>query len=329
MFWIMRYLMKNMRSWQKSQSRPQKIGVLLFDAFSNHCLANAIEPLRAANSLLGRQVYEWVFMSLDGNGVTSSSGLPVAVDRVLADASAGDFLFVMPSYEFRDFVTPANLRALRVAASKHAVLVGMDAGSWLLASAGLLTGRRATIHWDETVAFQEAFPDVDVRRTRLETDGNRWSCAGAMTAFDLALRMIGEAHGEALRLEVAALLMSGDSDASGFGSLARPKSRLVLAGLAIMRENLEEPLMVPQVATRLAVSVRRLESLFQAELGAGPQTVYRRIRLLAARRFVEQTGLSVAEIAVRSGYRDPSALTRAFREEFNTTPRVLRAGIDG
>jgi transcriptional regulator GlxA family with amidase domain len=278
---------------------------------------------------LGRKVYEWMFMSLDGQGVTSSSGLPVAVDRALSDALAGDFLFVMPSYEFRDFVTPANVRALRVAAGKYSVLVGMDAGSWLLASAGLLTERRATIHWDETVAFQEAFPEVDVRRTRLETDGDRWSCGGAMTAFELALRMIGDTHGQALRLEVGALLMSGDSNSSAVGAMARPKSRLVLAGLAIMRENLEEPLVVPQVADRLAVSVRRLESLFHAELGAGPQKVYRRIRLLAARRFVEQTGLSVAEIAVRSGYRDPSSLTRAFREEFNTTPRILRAATGG
>ena len=69
-----------MRSWQKSDNNPQKIGILLFERFSNHCLANGVEPLRAANTLLGRDVYEWKFMSLDGAGVTSSSGLPVAVD---------------------------------------------------------------------------------------------------------------------------------------------------------------------------------------------------------------------------------------------------------
>ncbi len=319
---IVRYHIKFMRSWQISPKNPEKVGVLLFDRFSNHCLANAIEPLRAANTFLGRRAYQWEFMSLDGAPVTSSSGLPVTVATTLSDASAGDYLFVMPSYEFRELATPANARSLRAAARKFKVVVGLDAGSWLLASAGLLDGRRATIHWDETDAFQEKFPDLDIRRSRMEIDGDRWSCGGAMTAFDLALRMIGDAHGEALRLEVAALLMSGETHAGGG---TRPKTRLVSGGLAMMRENLEDPVTVPRIAATLGLSARRLEALFHGELGAGPQKVYRRIRLLAARRFVEQTGLSVAEIAVRSGYANPSSMTRAFREEFGTTPQQLRS----
>jgi len=314
-----------MRSWQKTDKKPQQIGVLLFERFSNHCLANAVEPLRAANALLGRKVYDWTFMSLDGASITSSSGLPINPKCALPDTAGGDFLFVLPSYEFRDFVTPENIRSLRVAASDFRVLVGMDAGSWLLASAGLLEGRRVTIHWDESDAFQEAFPDLEVRRTRIEIDENRWSCGGAMTAFDLALRMIGDTHGEALRLEVGALLMSGETEIGAGAHVARPKSRLVSAALAVMRENLEDPLKLPQVAQMLGVSGRKLEVLFKAELGAGPQRVYRRIRLLAARRFVEQTGLAVAEIAVRCGYIDPSAMTRAFREEFEITPTQIRA----
>lgn len=322
----MRCCIEIMRSWQVTDKNPQKIGILLFDRFSNHCLANGVEPLRAANTLLGRNVYEWEFLSLDGSSVTSSSGLPVAVQGALSDAEPGDFLFVLPSYEYREFVTPANLRSLRVAAGKFRVLVGMDAGSWLLASAGLLEGRRATIHWDETDAFREAFPELDVRRSRMEFDGNRWSCGGALSAFDLALRMIGDTHGEALRLEVGALLMSGETELGG--QLARPKSRLVAAALALMRENLEEPLSVPQVAVALGVSARKLEALFLGDLGAGPQKVNRRIRLLAARRFVEQTGLSVGEIAVRCGYADPSAMSRAFREEFGISPRKMRAGAE-
>ncbi|MGR3291393.1 MAG: GlxA family transcriptional regulator [Paracoccaceae bacterium] len=316
-----------MRTWKKSGTKPQRLGILLFDRFSNHCLANAMEPLRAANTLLGREVYQWDFLSLNGATATSSSGLPVSVNSALAEAEPGEFLFVLPSYEFRDFVTPATIRSLRRAARKFKIIAGLDAGSWLLAAAGLLDGRRATIHWDETDAFREAFPDVDVRRSRLEIDGDLWTCGGAMTAFDLALRMIADTHGEALRLEVAALLMSGEIETQGGGLQVRPRSQLVFTAVAVMRENLEEPLSIPQIARQVGLSARKLEALFAADLGAGPQKAYRRIRLLAARRFVEQTGLSVAEIAVRSGYADPSALTRALREEFNTTPRKMRSGV--
>ena len=195
-------------------------------------------------------------------------------------------------------------------------------GSWLLASADLLTGHRATIHWEEFEAFSEAFPDVHSVKKRLIMDGTRWSCGGAMTAFDLVLRMIGQDHGEALRLEVAALFMQGEADAP---TDLRPRSQLVAAAIALMRDRLEDPASITGIATALGTSQRELETLFKRQLGASPRTVYRRIRLVAARRYVEQTRLSVAEIALRCGYNDPSAMTRAFAAEFGETPRSLRA----
>jgi hypothetical protein len=91
------------------------VGVLLFDRFSNHCLANAIEPLRAANTFAGRTLYRWSFLSLDGAQVTSSSGLPVQPETTLARHPGGDYLFLMPSYGFRDQAGPATARALRSA----------------------------------------------------------------------------------------------------------------------------------------------------------------------------------------------------------------------
>ena len=285
-----------------------------------HCLANAVEPLRAANTLLGRQVYHWQFLTLDGKPVTSSSGLPVTPDTALGQAR-GDMLCLMPSYGTRKLATTATARTLRSAASRFDILAGMDMGSWLLAAADLLTGHRATIHWEEFEAFSEAFPDLQTEKKRLIMDGNRWSCGGAMTAFDLVSRMIGQDHGEALRLEVAALFMQGEAE--GAAEL-RPKSQLVAAAVALMRDQLEDRVTIAALAASLGSSQRELEGLFKRQLGASPRTVYRRLRLVAARRYVEQTRLSVAEIAVRCGYDDPSAMTRAFTAEFGETPRNLR-----
>lgn len=314
-----------MPDWRRSQPENHRVGVLLFPRFSMHCLANAVEPLRAANTLLGRQVYAWQFLTLDGQPVTSSSGLPVTPDAALGQA-AGDLLFLMPSYGARRLASAATSRALRSAAKRFPTLVGMDMGSWLLAAADLLTGQRATIHWEEFEAFFEAFPEVRVVKKRLVMDGNRWSCGGAMTAFDLVLRMIGADHGEALRLEVAALFMQGDAE--GPVPDLRPRSQLVAAAVALMRDRLEDRVSVTDLAATLGTSQRELEALFKRQLGASPRTVYRRIRLVAARRYVEQTRLSVAEIAVRCGYGDPSAMTRAFAAEFGETPRNLRANAE-
>lgn len=89
-----------MGKWQKNFRQPKRIGVLLFERFSNHCLANAVEPMRAVNELLGRQAYDWRYLSVDGAPVTSSSGLPVTVQASLGRDSAGDVLMLLPGYGY-------------------------------------------------------------------------------------------------------------------------------------------------------------------------------------------------------------------------------------
>ena len=310
----------------------RRVGVLLFERFSNHCLANAVEPLRVCNTILGRKVYEWEFLTMDGRPVTSSSGLPVAANLPLPQSGSGEVLFLLPSYGFKELATAANCRALRAAAGRYHVVAGMDSGSWLMAAAGLLHDRGATIHWEELEGFAETFPDVRVQRERVVRDGERWSCAGASTAFDLVLDMIHDHHGALVALEVAAFLMHGSAGADAPVSEGGPElaDPIVIAAVSVMRESLEEPLCLAALAQRIGVTPFQLKDRFARDLGRSPGAVYRGMRLAAARRYVEQTRLSIAEIAVRCGYADPAALTRAFRQEFGKSPRSLRRdGAEG
>ena len=82
------------------QPAPREIAILLFDRFSNHCLANAVEPFRAANMLSRKELYRWQFVTWDGRDVVSSSGLPVTPGARLADHPGGDYLFLLPSYGY-------------------------------------------------------------------------------------------------------------------------------------------------------------------------------------------------------------------------------------
>ncbi|WP_170756131.1 GlxA family transcriptional regulator [Ruegeria lacuscaerulensis] len=313
-----------MQRWIKFPAAPQQFGVLLFDGFSNHCLANTVEPLRAANSIAGRKLYDWQFLSLDRAPVTSSSGLQVAPHDILQNAR-GDTLLVMPSYGFRAHGGWRTLAGLRSAAGRYSALAGLDTGSWLLALAGLLDGHRATIHWEELGSFTERFPEIDAQRERYVIDGDRITCSGAMAAFDLVLHLIGRDHGQALALEVAQLFMTRDSARSHSGG-AGATSSYVNKALALMQEHLETPLPIPEIARRVGRSQKALAARMQTELGAGPAQVYRRLRLNLARKLAAETDLTIAEIALRAGYDDPSALTRAFRTEFGTTPRAMRSG---
>ena len=304
--------------YSKNPSRvPTQISILLFDRFSNHCLANVLEPLRAANDLSSQQVFEWNIVVLGGQRVRSSSGLRLEADAQLADMR-GDILMVMPSYGFLTHANVTSSRALRAAARRFDILAGLDTGSWLLAEAGLLDGYRATIHWDELDRFSERFSDIDVQKEAVIYDRDRITCGGASTAFALAMQMIEKQHGAALRLRVEHLFSGAYAQ--------RPVRRGGIAARAVdlMRAHIEEPLQIAQLAQQLGRSQKHLEQQMLARLGAAPQVIYRRIRLERAWQLSLDTTISVAEISVRCGYQDASAMTRAFRSEYGTTPQALR-----
>ena len=307
--------------YSKNPSRvPTQISILLFDRFSNHCLANVLEPLRAANDLSSQQVFEWNIVVLGGQRVRSSSGLRLEADAQLADMR-GDILMVMPSYGFLTHANVTSSRALRAAARRFDILAGLDTGSWLLAEAGLLDGYRATIHWDELDRFSERFSDIDVQKEAVIYDRDRITCGGASTAFALAMQMIEKQHGAALRLRVEHLFSGAYAQ--------RPARRGGIAARAVdlMRAHIEEPLQIAQLAQQLGRSQKHLEQQMLARLGAAPQVIYRRIRLERARQLSLDTTISVAEISVRCGYQDASAMTRAFRSEYGTTPQALRRAL--
>lgn len=314
-----------MQDWIASSQETQTVAILLLPRFSNHCLANAVEPLRAANEILMREAYRWRFVTLDGGEVVSSSGLPVVPHGKLRDEPGGTFLFVMSSYDFTKHATAATSRALAAAARRFEVVAGLDTGAWLMAQAGLLEAHTATIHWAELTGFSEAYPEVDSVPQRYVIDGNRMTCGGAMATFDFVLDLIRRTHGSALGLEVSAFFMHQSTDAPLARIFRTRASPLVERGLALMSAHLETPLPIGEVAKRGHATHRTLARAFQAELGASPAAVYKRLRLAAARRYAQQSSYSIAEIAVRCGYANAAAMTRAFVQEYGRPPSTFRA----
>ena len=303
----------------------RQIAVLLFPQFSNLCLANMVEPLRAANTLSRKTLYQWHFIGLDAGPVLSSSGLPVMPEMALSDLVRADYLCVMPSYGHREFLRAPILRRLRAAAGRCAALVGLDTGSLVLAAAGLMDGYRATSHWDVLTEFEESYPEVTVVQDRFVIDRDRLSCGGATTTMELMLELIARHHGPMLSLDVGALFMHGERPGVGPLLPGVAGDRVVRAAAALMRRHLEHPLSIPEIARHLGLSQRGLEQRCQTAAGQSPQGLYALIRMAEAQRLVQDTPLSVAEIAGRVGYADASAMTRNFRRTFGLSPRAMRA----
>ena len=317
---------KIMQERTKSPLEPVRIDVLLFDGFSNHCLANTLEPFRAANTIVGQARYEWRLLSLAGGLVESSSGMLVQSEMAAEASRPCDYLMVTASYGHLALCHSQVLSALRVLCANAKCLVGLDAGSWLLAAAGQLDDRPATIHGHLFESFSEAFTQVEARRERFIIDGNRITCGGAMASFDLVLTLIGQHCGEIIRLDVAALFLHQTNQPFRTADTNSVGSKLVSRALVLMDENIETPVPIPTIARRLGCSPKSLERQFARTLNATPGQVYRHRRLVAVRSLLESTRLSVAEIAARCGYDNASSMTRAFKNQFGTTPMEMRAG---
>ena len=92
-----------------------------------------------------------------------------------------------------------------------------------------------------------------------------------------------------------------------------------------MQKHLEQPLTLAALSKHMACPPKTLSRRFQAEIGASPGQAYRHLRLTHAHQLIENTKLSISEVAVRTGYESPAALSRAFKARFGRAPKSLRA----
>ncbi|HMB77063.1 MAG TPA: GlxA family transcriptional regulator [Kiloniellaceae bacterium] len=306
-----------------------EITFLLFEGYSTMVLASAVEPLRAARDLSGDTgVFAWRLVTLDGGPVRSSSGLEVRPDAALAAGLTYDRLILISGYGARHHANKTTIRALQCARRAAAVLGGLDMGAWILAAAGMLDGYRATIHWQELVDFEETFLNVQVTNDEYIIDRNRITAGGASTVMKLMLRLIRDTGGNALAFDVSNLFVydvegrfTQSRGARGQRVLRAPQLE---AAILSMRQNVEDPLALAEIAAAASVSPRKLDRLFQSELGVSPGRYYRMIRLSLARSLVMETNLGNAEIAVKTGFTSSATLSRAFSEAFGETIRGIR-----
>jgi AraC family transcriptional regulator, glycine betaine-responsive activator len=308
------------------------VDILVLDQFSLICVAATVEPLRAANRVAAQPLYRWRLLSVNGSAPTSTSGIAVAVDGSFLPDEARDALFVIGSFNARR-VDRALSAALRRAARGRPSLGGIEAGSWILARAGLLHGYSATTHWEDLEEFAAAFPRIDVRRDRFVMDRTRWTAGGAAPALDMMLTMVRRQHGLPLALNVASVFIYDQHLAASvpqptvaLGQLSVSDPALARA-IAVMQTRLEEPLALSEVAAQSGVLLRTLQARFRARLGQSPYAYYLDLRLSAAKRMLEQSTTSVAEVATAHGFGSASAFARAFRQRFGIAPLAARAAM--
>lgn len=293
-------------------------------------VAAAIDPLRAANRLSREKLFDWRVLSPDGGPPELSCGIRFEVDGPFEPSESGQLLVVIAGFNHQTHTSDRLVKGLRQAARNFELVVAIEAGTWLLARAGIVTTGQVTTHWEDLELLSQAHPDLDVRNDRYVAGERVWTCGGASPALDMMLHYIRSRHGPALALDVASVFVYDEShlptDAQpliSLGRLSEVEPR-VSASVRLMEKTIDNPLPVSAIARRTGLSTKRLETLFVRHLGETPGRYYLRLRLQAARKMVLDTALSMQEIAIRTGFSSQSALSRSFRLRYGTSPSSLR-----
>ena len=309
-------------------NKPLRVNFLLCEGFSNLVLACALEPLRAVRDQREGSV-RWSILTLDGKRVRSSSGLRMASDGAIEDIRKSDVLIVISGYGYREHVGADTSRLIRRLAGLSDTIIGVDTGAWLLAAAGLLRGREATIHWQVEALFSEAFPSVRLRPDRFVRDGALWTSGGASTVLDLMTVLIEERFGSAMAFDVSTLFVHDSarqfSGSRGPGHLNGPETPELHAAINCMVANIEKPESLETIASTVGISLRTMHRQFMTRLGMPPGRYYQSLRLARAKDLAETTDLSMQQLAVLTGFSMPATLSRAYKAHFGTTVRRSRS----
>ncbi|MDX8499025.1 GlxA family transcriptional regulator [Mesorhizobium sp. VK4C] len=313
---------------EQSNRLTQTMDFLLLPGFALMSYASATEPLRAANLLAGQPLYDVRPLSMDGSAVTSSSGALISCERL--DPSPRHTVFVCAGGNPSSFGSPALYTALRQLSRNGVRLGGISGGPYILAGAGLLDGRDFTIHWEHSAALVEAFPDLNPRQARFVLDGNRITCGGGVAPLDMMHALISERMGADFARRVSDWYLHtavAEPTAPQRASAAerfRVNHPVLLNVLEKMEAAIEQPLDRAQMADFARVSLRHLDRLFAQYLNAGYSEVYRNFRLAHAKRLLQQSPLSVSEIAVATGFSSASHFCRAYAGLFGKSPKKER-----
>ena len=312
-------------------TRPQQIGFLLLNEFSMLAFASALEPLRAANRQSNRDLFNWVLANPGGTVAIASNGVEVRADGDLTILQECRMVFVCAGVNVRSNTDRNVLNLIRRLDRNGAVIGAICTGTYVMAAAGLLDGRRCTIHWENIDGLSEEFPELEITNDLFEVDGTRVTCSGGTASLDMMLNLITQAHGAALAAEISDQFIHDRIREPTDRQRMELRSRLgvshpkLLAVVKTMEDNLEEPLAQTDIARMTNLSTRQLERLFRKYLNTTPTRYYLNLRLARARHLLRQTSMSILSVALACGFVSASHFSKCYRECYGCTPRAERA----
>ena len=307
-------------------TEPVSVTFVLVPKFTMLAFTSAIEPLRVANQLTGQMLFRWGTFSEDGKPVACSNGVPVVPEGTLPEAPPPGYVLVCGGVEPENQITPTLGDWVRAQWRRGRTVGGLCTGAYALARAGILKGRRFTLHWENLSGFCETFPDLEPARQVFCIEDRIVTCAGGMAAADLMLKLIHDRYGAQLSQEVMNMCLltqrrtEEDEQITSLAARLGTRNEKLIKAVAFLEARIEEEFDLDACADHLGVSRRQIERLFNRYLGVTPVRYMNDLRLQHGRALLAETDMSVTEVAVACGYASSSHFSKSFRKKYGVSP---------
>ena len=324
---------RKLHEWDGAGSdlAPFRIGILPIAGFALMSYACTVEPLRAANLLSRRTLYDIVHFG-EQPVVPSSGAASVERAASVGDMDRLDLLLVVAGGDPFAVENAGLFDWLRRLDAAGTSIGGVSGGAVLLARAGLLDDRRMTVHWEHAPALSEAYPDLWIEKRLYVIDRDRVTCGGGTAPLDLMHALIARHHGSLFARLVSDWFLHTEIRAAAApqrGGLAErlgSNSKHIIEAVTMMESHVADPLTLPQLALVAGVTPRHLNRLFADHLGQGAMAYYRGLRLDVAERLVANTSMTLGEIADATGFANAAHLSNAYHDRFAIRPQATRTG---
>ena len=309
---------------------PRDIYFLLLPKLTMLAFSAAVEPLRVANQITNKELYRWFVMTENGTPVRCSNGIALVPDSGLENVPRGATAFVCSGIEPAESVTQRVTAWLNRQRAFGTQVGGICSGAFALAEAGLLVGRTFTLHWENQPAFVESFIGLEPSGRLYENDRGLMTCGGGNAATDMMLDRIERDHGKDLAVIVADMCIHFRSNTreveqkSAHSKALSSRNPHLIAAIRLMSENLEIPLGMAEISDAADISRRQLERLFTRYVGQTPAQFYLDLRVARAHALLNETAMSIGEIAVATGFNSTSQLALRFRRRYGKSPGAFR-----
>lgn len=305
--------------------KPRNYIFVLIENFSLLSFAGAVDALRIANRIAPKS-YTWSLTSETGNAVSCSANISYNVDSSFLELGRDDTIILCGGVNIQVATTKRLLNWLRREARKGVKMVALCTASYSLAKAGLLNGKKATIHWENQDSFSEEFEEIELTKTVFVVDGNRMTTAGGTSSIDLMLQLIANDLGEekanyvADQLIYSSIRTNEDEQRLSIPTRIGVRHPKLSRVIQTMEVNIEDPISPSDLASNVGMSTRQLERLFRRYLNKSPKRYYMGLRLQKARNLLMQTDMSVINVALSCGFSSPSHFSKCYRSHYETTP---------